>query len=163
MIPPEVLTKIVEGLIRNAVENTPDEGRIEVTVRNAEEGPEVEVKDFGIGITKENQRLLFENYFPSYETMQYASRAPYDFNAGGKGFDLLRMKIFSERYHFKLRIISHRCGYIPHDHDLCPGKIANCAYCRTDQDCIHSGGTTVIVQFAQPQEPVFQRIKKPHR
>ena len=91
-IPPEVLSKIVEGLVRNAVENTPDGGTILVVVRNGEKGPEFEVKDSGIGMTEENQRLILENYFPSYETMRYSSRKPYDFKAGGKGFDLLRIK-----------------------------------------------------------------------
>ncbi|MBD3309010.1 histidine kinase, partial [candidate division KSB3 bacterium] len=151
-IPPDVLAKIIEGLIRNAVENTPDGGKIEVAVRQGEEVPEFEVKDYGIGMTEENQRLIFENYFPSYETLQYASRKPYDFKAGGKGFDLLRMKIFSERYHFKLRMSSRRCGYLSHDKDLCPGKTGQCAYCQTDQDCIHSGGTTMLVQFASVEQ-----------
>lgn len=151
-IPPDVLAKVVEGLIRNAVENTPDGGRVEVTVRNREEGPEFEVKDFGIGIPEENQRLIFENYFPVYETMRYSSRNPYDFNAGGKGFDLLRIKIFSERYHFKFKMVSDRCTYIPRDEDLCPGTIEHCAYCQTEEDCILSGGTTMIIQFAPAME-----------
>ena len=97
-IPPEVLGKVVEGLVRNAVENTPDGGRVNIYVRTGKNGPEVVVKDNGIGISKENQRLIFDNYFTAYETMQYSTRQPYDFRAGGKGFDLLRMKIFSERY-----------------------------------------------------------------
>jgi signal transduction histidine kinase len=147
LIPPDVLAKIVEGLIRNAIENTPDGANIEITVRDGQEGPEFEVKDFGIGITEENQRLIFENYFPTYDTMRYSSRRPFDFRAGGKGFDLLRMKIFSERYHFKLRMLSHRCEHIPRDNDVCPGKIDHCAYCHAEHDCLYSGGTTVIVQF----------------
>jgi PAS domain S-box-containing protein len=146
-IPPEVLAKIVEGLIRNAIENTPDGSRIEVSVRKGKEGPEFEVKDFGVGITAEKQRLIFENYFSPSETMHYSTRKCYDFNAGGRGFDLLRMKIFSERYDFKIRMISNRCKYIPLDEDLCPGKIDDCEHCRAEKDCLESGGTTVIIQF----------------
>jgi PAS domain S-box-containing protein len=146
-IPPEVLAKIVEGLIRNAIENTPDGSRIEVSVRKGKEGPEFEVKDFGVGITAEKQRLIFENYFSPSETMHYSTRKSYDFNAGGRGFDLLRMKIFSERYDFKIRMISNRCKYIPLDEDLCPGKIDDCEHCRAEKDCLESGGTTVIIQF----------------
>ncbi|MFQ5486066.1 MAG: PAS domain S-box protein, partial [Desulfobacterales bacterium] len=146
-IPPDVLKKVVEGLIRNAVENTPDRGRIEITVREGKKGPEFEIRDYGIGITVEKQHLIFENNFIPYETMQYSTRKPYDFNAGGKGFDLLRMKIFSERYNFKIRMSSERCSYIPRDEDICPGKIKLCERCRREKDCPQSGGTTITVQF----------------
>jgi PAS domain S-box-containing protein len=146
-IPPDVLSKIVVGLVRNAVENTPDGSRIEITVRKGHEGPEFEVKDCGVGMTAEKQRLIFESYFSPSEIMQYATRKPYDFNAGGRGFDLLRMKIFSERYHFKIQMVSNRCQYIPSDEDFCPGKIEDCTHCQTEKDCQQSGGTTIIVQF----------------
>ncbi len=146
-IPRDVLAKIVDGLVRNAVENTPEDGIITVTVRSGEIGPEIEVKDSGIGISEENQRLLFDNYFTAYDTMQYSSRNPYDFGAGGKGFDLLRMKIFSERYHFELKMNSRRCGVIPEDADVCPGNVAECFQAGQSGDCLESGGTTVTVQF----------------
>ena len=72
----------------------------------------LEVKDYGVGITEENRKLIFESNVTTYETMDYATKKPYDFNAGGKGFDLLRMKIFSERYHFKIGMDSRRCAFI---------------------------------------------------
>ena len=148
-IPPDVLGKIVEGLVRNAVENTPDGGQILVSVKKGENGPELRVKDTGIGISEENQRLIFENYFTAYETMQYSSRNPYDFGAGGKGFDLLRMRIFSERYDFKLKMKSKRCRLLPDDAEACAGYIENCIHSGQAEDCLASGGTTVTVQFKQ--------------
>ena len=147
-IPADVLTKTVEGIIRNAVENTPDGSRIEITVRNREKGPELSVKDHGVGMTAEKQRLVFQNHFVTYNTQQYSTRKPYDFNAGGKGFDLLRMKIFSERYHFALNAASERCRFIPLDSDVCPGNVKNCIHCKSDKDCLGSGGTTITIQFA---------------
>ena len=84
--------------------------------------------------------------------MQYGSKNRYDFNAGGKGFDLLRMKIFSERYQFKIRMTSNRCRHIPSDSDLCPGNIETCSHCTTNEDCYTSGGTTVVVQFVPANE-----------
>lgn len=146
-IPADVLEKIIEGLVRNAIENTPDSGQIVVSVRSGERGPELEVKDTGVGISKENQRLIFENYFTAYDTMQYSSRKPYDFGAGGKGFDLLRMRIFSERYNFQLKMSSRRCGLLPRDSNFCSGKIEDCTHSRQKEDCRTSGGTTVTVQF----------------
>ena len=147
LIPPDVLTKIVTGLLRNAVENTPDEGLINVRVKNAPSGPQLIVQDYGIGMSAENQRLVADNYFPAPAISEYTSRQPYDFQAGGKGFDLLRMKIFSERYHFTLDIHSERCGHLPEPRDLCPGNCRHCAYCQSTQECLLSGGTTVTVQF----------------
>ena len=149
MIPPEVLSKIITGLIRNAVENTPDGSRIEVSVRNGLEGPELEVKDFGVGITEEKRHLIFENYFAPSDTMEYSTRNRFDFKAGGRGFDLLRMKIFSERYNFKIHMMSNRCKYVPEEEDHCPGSAANCDIKPTEEDCSETGGTTVIVQFSR--------------
>ncbi|MFO7667448.1 MAG: PAS domain S-box protein [Desulfobacterales bacterium] len=157
-IPRDVLKKIIEGLLRNAVGNTPDGGKIEVSVKKGETGPELEVKDFGVGITEENRRLIFESYITTRETIQYSTREPYDFNAGGKGFDLLRMKIFSERYNFKIDMKSSRCTFIPGDGDLCPGDIKNCGHCRTVNDCFNSGGTTVVVKF--PETDAFMINEK---
>ncbi|MCP5054940.1 MAG: ATP-binding protein, partial [bacterium] len=146
-IPADVLDKIIEGLVRNAVENTPDSGEIIVSVRNGEIGPELEIRDTGVGISEENQRLIFENYFTTYDTMQYSSRQPYDFGAGGKGFDLLRLRIFSERYHFQLNLSSQQCNRMAQHSDICPGKIEDCAQSRQNHTCRDSGGTTVTVQF----------------
>jgi signal transduction histidine kinase len=154
-LPRDVLDKVVEGLVRNAIENTPDDGSILVTVRQGEVGPELEVKDNGVGISTENQRLIFENYFTAHETMQYSTRKPYDFKAGGRGFDLLRMKIFSERYNFKLQMASKPCRFDKQNEYPCPGNMEDCEYATALEDCDRSGGTTVTVQF-----PAADRIEK---
>jgi hypothetical protein len=146
-IPKDVLYKMIEGLLRNAIENTPDSGVIEIGIRSPASGSELEIKDFGIGITAENQKLIFESHVSTTEPLQYATRKPFDFRAGGKGFDLLRMKIFSERYHFSIRMRSNRCIHIPEDKDMCPGDIGLCHHCNTVEDCMHSGGTTMTVHF----------------
>lgn len=147
LIPIDVLSKVIIGLVRNAVENTPDGGLIQVSMGNSASGPQFVVRDYGVGIMEENQRLMFENYFTSYDTMSYASKRPYDFNAGGKGFDLLRMKIFSERYHFKIDMDSKRCPYVPEESERAPGDINTCEHCESEDDCLESGGTTMTVPF----------------
>jgi signal transduction histidine kinase len=146
-VPGDVLGKIIEGLTRNAVENTPDGGEVKVTVRSGKTGPELEIRDSGTGITAENQALIFGNYFTAYESLQYSTRSPYDFLAGGKGFDLLRMQMFAERYGFKLLMTSTRCRFIPTHRDECPGEVGECRHLRASEPCRETGGTVVTVLF----------------
>ena len=146
-MPLDPLQKVIDGLIKNAVENTPDEGKIEITVRKKGKGSELEVHDYGVGIIEEAQRRIFEGFFATQDAMVYSSKRPYDFNAGGKGADLLRMKIFSERYHFKIDMKSSRCGFIPKESDVCPGRISSCTFCKKRDDCYHSGETIFSLYF----------------
>ncbi|MFO7986507.1 MAG: PAS domain S-box protein [Desulfatiglandaceae bacterium] len=151
-LPVQVLEKVVDGLIRNAVENTPDEGKIMVYVREKGEGVELMVEDFGVGISGEDQKRIFEGFFPTQETLLYSSKRPFDFNAGGKGADLLRMRVFAERYHFKLDMESTRCRFIPQKGDPCPGNIHDCRFCQQVSDCYGSGGTTFTLFFIRAPE-----------
>ncbi len=146
-LPVCVLEKVIDGLVKNAVENTPDGGKIEVLVRKKGPGALLVVLDYGVGITKEHQRRIFEGFFTTQDTMAYSSKKPFYFNAGGKGADLLRVKIFAERYNFKIDMDSSRCGYIPQASDICPGKISECADCTKPEDCYRSGGTTFSIYF----------------
>jgi len=151
-IPPEVLNIMIEGLFRNAVENTPDMGTISVLVKKNDDDWDLIIRDHGVGITSEKKQMIFDNFFTAPDTMQYATRKPYDFNAGGKGFDLLRIKLFSEQYNFKLLIKSKRCKYIPKDEDICPGDIRKCRFCQVENDCHISGGTSVHIRFPAYKE-----------
>ena len=146
-LPPDVLEKVMDGLVKNAIENTPDEGKIEVSVRKKNEGAELVVRDYGVGITEDAQRRIFEGFFTTQDTMAYSSKRPFDFNAGGKGADLLRMKIFSERYNFKMDMVSARCRFLAKDTDVCPGRISQCPYCSKIENCHASGGTTFTIYF----------------
>ena len=146
-IPSEPLEKLIVGLAKNAVENTPDEGKIEVNVRNNQQSVEFAVNDAGVGIVKEHRQRIFEGFFPTQETSEYSSKMPFDFNAGGRGADLLRLKIFSERFNFKLDMKSDRCRHIPLHSDICPGRISECSFCHRPEDCYTSGGTSFNVIF----------------
>ena len=158
-LPPEVLEKVIDGLVKNAVENTPDEGRIEVLVRKKNEGAELVVRDFGVGIPEDAQRRIFEGFFTTRDTMAYSSKRPFDFNAGGKGADLLRMKIFSEKYNFTIHMVSARCKFLPEETDVCPGRISQCPFCSGIENCHASGGTTFTV-FFPPASLADQTVEK---
>ncbi len=133
------LEKVCSGILRNAIENTPDQGRIEVEAKIEGDQMVIRFRDFGTGITAENQRLIFTGFFHTQDTNYYSTKAPYDFNAGGSGADLLRAKVFSERYGFEIDFESTRCSYIPEDMDECPGRISLCQFIGNRSDCFASG------------------------
>jgi signal transduction histidine kinase len=151
-IPPGILEEILEGLLKNAIENTPDEGMIGVSFEKTDHEVLLKVEDFGVGITEENQKLIFGGLFHTQETDLYSSGRPYDFNAGGKGLDLLRIKVYGEHYGFDLSVKSRRCIFIPTNWDLCPGRISECPHCKSPEDCQSSGGSTFSISFPQPSE-----------
>jgi hypothetical protein len=121
-----------------------------VKVKNRDSAVAFIVHDYGVGIVEEHRQRIFEGFFPTQETMEYSSKNPYDFNAGGKGADLLRLKIFSERFGFKLDVSSARCRFIPLSTDMCPGGISKCHYCRGIEDCCGSGETIFTAVFENP-------------
>jgi len=138
----KALKKVCRGFLRNAIENTPDEGKIEIKVRSEEGLARIDFQDFGIGITSENQKLIFGGFFHTQDTYRYASKNPYFFNAGGSGSDLLRAKVLSERFNFTVGFSSYRCRYLPRDKDECPGRISSCPFIEAREDCLSSGGST---------------------
>jgi signal transduction histidine kinase len=133
------LEKVCGGILRNAIENTPDQGKIEVIAQIEGKQLLIHFQDFGTGITAENQKLLFAGFFHTQDTSYYSTKAPYDFNAGGSGADLLRVKVFSERYGFSIDFESTRCKYLPEDTDQCPGRISLCKFIVDKSDCLASG------------------------
>jgi PAS domain S-box-containing protein len=152
-MPPDVMEKVIDGLIKNAVENTPDRGRVDVFEEIREDGAFLTVRDFGVGIVLEDRKRIFEGFFSTQETMEYSSKHPFDFNAGGKGADLLRMKVFGERYGFQLNMTTTRCCFLEQPGTSCPGNIDLCEHCQNLEDCINSGGSSFTVLF-----PVNRRI-----
>jgi signal transduction histidine kinase len=145
---PKILEDILAGLLKNAMENTPDEGIIRVILEQKKQWIQIKVMDFGSGITKENQRHLFSGLFHTLDTELYTSKKPYDFGAGGKGLDLLRIKTYGQRFGFDIFAGSQRCTYLPTERDLCPGRISECPHCRVREDCLDSGGSTFCLTFA---------------
>ena len=151
LMDPIILQNVVEGLLRNAVENTPDGGMIRLGVEQEHGKVALHIKDYGVGITEENQAYIFDGLFHTKETELYASKKPYDFGDGGKGLGLLRMKVYGQRFGFDLSMTSKRCVYIPKDQDQCPGDISRCPHVRNAEGCAASGGTTFTIAFPAKQ------------
>lgn len=147
-LPEEILKKMISGMIKNAIENTPDKGRIEILVKNQDKGILIEIRDYGIGIIKDHQKRIFEGFFNTQETLFYSTKTPFAFNAGGKGADLLRTKIFSDRLGYTLDMQSNYCQFLlDNPESTCPGDIDACEFCSKPQDCIESGGSIFSLFF----------------
>jgi signal transduction histidine kinase len=57
------LTNIIFNLIDNAIKYSKENPEIIISTYNTSEGIMIEVKDNGIGISKENQRKIFEKFY----------------------------------------------------------------------------------------------------
>ena len=62
-LPVGVMEKVVFGLIKNAIENTPDGGKVEVNVQRMGESAELVVRDYGVGIAGDDQHRIFEGFW----------------------------------------------------------------------------------------------------
>jgi PAS domain S-box-containing protein len=144
---PNILKKVLVAPIRNAIEATPDGGEVTVFLGQVGENAAVEIRDTGVGITPESQGQIFGGFYHAKDTNLYTTKKPFDFGAGGKGLDLLRLKILSNVYNFRIECESTRCPFIPQETDLCPGSIEACAHVQNAEECARSGGTTFRLVF----------------
>ncbi len=139
---PNTLRKILMAPLRNAIEATPDGGEINVIVRPFGRDVAVEIRDTGVGITPESQAQIFGGFYHAKDTNLYTTKKPFHFGAGGKGLDLLRLRILSKAYNFRIECESTRCPFIPEETDLCPESIEACLHVEGPEECARSGGTT---------------------
>jgi two-component system phosphate regulon sensor histidine kinase PhoR len=142
-----ILELIHRTLIKNAVENTPDGGEIVVSLSRVENGVCLEVMDYGIGIPAKDRDFIFKAFHHTRHTALYSTRKPFEFNAGGKGLELMRLKILSGEGAFDIDFTSDRCRYIPNSLGKCCGRISECGYIENEKDCQQSGRTTFSVLF----------------
>lgn len=142
-----VLNKVCTGILKNAIENTPDEGCVEISAQNAPGKISIEFRDFGVGISKENQRMIFSGFYPTQATKNYASKMPYHFNAGGAGIDLLRIKTFADELDFRVNFKSRRCQALEKTEKDCCGQISMCRFIKKPSECLKKGGSLFTVTF----------------
>jgi|GEM_PF-380832 len=146
LIPEPPLFKAFRGLFRNAIENTPDGGAVRLELQSQNGRLRLSVRDFGVGLEAGGQTELFHGFIHQGDTQDYATRRPYDFGAGGKGGDLLRTKLFSERLGFALHFESKRCPHISPE-SPCPGRVDLCPACPDEEACRLSGGSVFTLDF----------------
>ena len=112
LIDPDILSDVLETLVKNAIENTPDEGEVVISLSRVPSGILLEVADQGVGIAESDREFLFRAFHHTQDTDQYTTKNPYDFDAGGKGLELLRLKILAEEGCFDISVSTQRCSHV---------------------------------------------------
>lgn len=90
--------EVLQNLIANAIEYTPSDGRVRVTLDNHHDQFRISVKDTGIGISPEDQKNLFTKFFRSEKGASS--------NTDGSGLGLYVVKSYVEDWGGKVSVIS---------------------------------------------------------
>ncbi|MBN2126591.1 MAG: PAS domain S-box protein, partial [Deltaproteobacteria bacterium] len=152
LIDPDVFAKAVATLLKNAIENTPDGGKIHVLLKQTPEGVLFRVADCGVGISPPDREFIFKGFYHTQQTRFYATRKPYAFNAGGKGLELMRLKLLSEEGAFDFFFESRRCRHLADPDRACGGIISSCPWVGSVEECMEAGGSTFSVLFFHDKE-----------
>ena len=87
----ELIQKVLQHLLLNAVKYTPDGGLVEIkgctTTRNGRNGINLIIRDTGIGIDKEVQEVIFEKFYQTGKINLHSS-SQIQFKGGGAGLGL---------------------------------------------------------------------------
>ena len=79
-----------------------DEVTIEVSNKTVNGEIFISFRDYCIGITPQNQKMIFGGFFHAQDTDFCSSKKAYEFASWSSGSDLHRTKIFPERYGFSV-------------------------------------------------------------
>jgi signal transduction histidine kinase len=120
----EALRKVFNHLILNAVQNTPNEGKINITGLPISQGQaglpdggiEIIISDTGIGIKREHLDLIFTKFYQT-TNLQHHSSGKISFKGSGPGLGLAVAKGIVEAHGGK--IWAESPGY---DEEKCPGS-----------------------------------------
>jgi two-component system phosphate regulon sensor histidine kinase PhoR len=149
VVDPVVFRDVVDALVKNAIENTPDQGEVLIALSTVTGGTLLQVVDYGVGIDQADLQFVFEAFHHTQETDRYATLKPFDFGAGGKGLELMQLKVLSEGGAFDISFDSRRCRHLLDPARECPGRIDACAWISGVDGCKASGGTTFSVLFSE--------------
>ncbi len=117
---PNLIYRVFENLISNAIKYTPDGGQIRVIGRPLgdvePEAVEVVVSDTGIGIDREYHELIFEKFYQMGE-VQFHSSSRTKFQGGGPGLGLAIVRGIVEAHKGRVWVES-----LGSDEETCPGS-----------------------------------------
>ncbi len=153
LIDEAAMEKALMSLVKNAIENTPDGGTVTVSLERSTDGVALRVRDTGVGITEESRKQIFGGFYHARETDFYSTKKPFDFDAGGKSLELLKLRMFADAYRFRVACESTRCIHLSGEDATCPGVISECSHVQDAAECARAGGTAFTLVFPIAPNP----------
>lgn len=95
---PRQIERIVLNLLSNAIKYTPRNGNVSVSIRDNMDKIEIVVKDNGIGISKEKQKIIFDKFVQADKSFT----RPYE----GSGIGLSIVKALVDRHNGNIKVNS---------------------------------------------------------
>ena len=96
---------VLRNLVWNAIRFTPDEGSIELRAVKSHGLISLSVKDSGIGISEDQQELVFEKFYEVIDSMNHSS-GDFQFMSGGLGLGLATVKTILEMHDSSIHLTS---------------------------------------------------------
>ncbi|KHD84112.1 sensor histidine kinase [Heyndrickxia ginsengihumi] len=94
----ELMDQVWINLIHNSIKFTPEDGTISILINQDDEKVSVNIKDTGIGMTKEIQMHIFERFYKADQSRNRTS--------GGSGLGLSIVKKIIEMHHGTIQVAS---------------------------------------------------------
>jgi signal transduction histidine kinase len=94
----EQLYRLVSNLMVNAIQATPNEGKVRVVLERSDEYALIQVQDTGIGIAPEDQSRIFDRF---YRVHKDRSR-----QTGGSGLGLAIAQAIARAHHGSIQVQS---------------------------------------------------------
>ena len=96
---------VIRELLHNALKFTPDKGKVQVKMELKNEEIHYSVKDTGIGIPFDKQKLIFDRFYEIQDVVNHRSSKK-DFMGGGLGIGLSMVKEILEGMNGKIEVVS---------------------------------------------------------
>lgn len=90
-VDPGRIAQVITNLVGNSLKFTPDKGRVTIAVRDTESSVEIQIRDTGIGISPEDQEVIFDRF------QQIRRRPSFGKMGAGLGLAISREIVFLHR------------------------------------------------------------------
>ncbi len=96
---------ILYNILNNAIKFSNDNDKIEINVKNTDEGILFSIKDYGVGIDPTDKEIIFDKFFSGWD-VEHHHTSNYEFQGNGIGLGLYISKDFVKMHNGKIWVES---------------------------------------------------------